>query len=423
MSNIKIIPSVLNGTISMPPSKSAAHRAILCAALARGVSVLHPIALSNDISATIKCVKALGTTVTLDGDTLTVDGSTTFQNKNAELDCGESGSTLRFMIPIAAVGGIKAHFIGHGRLPQRPIGIYLDCLPKAGVTCITEGGLPLNIIGALQGGVFEVAGNISSQFITGLLLALPLAQADSRIVLTSPLQSTGYIDMTIDTMESFGVHITPTEDGWYIKGQQHYQPQSYTIEGDWSQAAFFLAAAAFGGSVVIDNMNFNSKQGDKACAELFAQFGCQIERKNGLLTARGSKLHGIDINAENIPDLVPILACTAALCEGTTTIMGAARLRIKESDRLAAVTQNLTALGADVTELPDGLIISGKPQLHGGTISGFNDHRIVMAFAMTALKATEPVIISDRESINKSYPNFFEDYINLGGWAVNCSDK
>lgn len=417
MSDIKIMPSVLNGTVSMPPSKSAAHRAILCAALAEGISVLHPIALSNDIAATIECVKALGTTVTLNGDTLTVDGRTTFRSQKAELDCGESGSTLRFMIPIAAVGGVQARFVGHGRLPQRPIGIYLDCLPKAGVQCHTEGGLPLEIDGTLQGGTFEIAGNISSQFITGLLLALPLAKTDSRIILTSPLQSSGYIDMTIDTMKNFGVHITEEENGWTIKGQQHYQPQDYPIEGDWSQAAFFLAAAAFGGNIVIDNMNFNSKQGDKACADLFAQFGCQIQRENGLLKACGDKLNGIEINAENIPDLVPILACTAALCSGTTTITGAARLRIKESDRLSAVTQNLTALGADVTELPDGLIINGKPQLHGGSVSGFNDHRIVMAFAMTALKTNEPVIISDRESINKSYPNFFEDYTNLGGNA------
>ncbi len=417
MSDIKITPSVLNGTVSMPPSKSAAHRAILCAALAKGVSILNPIALSNDIAATIECVKALGTTVSLDGNTLTVDGRTSFHTKKAELDCGESGSTLRFMIPIAAVGGVQARFIGHGRLPQRPIGIYLDCLPNAGVSCYTEGGLPLKINGTLQGGTFKIAGNISSQFITGLLLALPLAETDSRIILTSPLQSSGYIDMTIDTMEHFGVHVTAEENGWFIKGQQYYQPQNYTIEGDWSQAAFFLAAAAFGGNIVIDNMNFDSKQGDKACVDLFTQFGCQIKQENGLLKACGNQLNGIAINAENIPDLVPILACTAALCSGTTTITGATRLRIKESDRLAAVTQNLTALGADITELPDGLIINGKPQLHGGNVSGFNDHRIVMAFAMTALKATEPIIISDKESINKSYPNFFEDYTNLGGNA------
>lgn len=417
MSNIKITPASLNGTVSMPPSKSAAHRAILCAALADGVSILHPIALSNDIAATIACVKALGTTTVLDGDTLTIDGRTTFNRKEVELDCGESGSTLRFMIPVAAAGSVNARFIGHGRLPQRPIGIYLDCLPKAGVTCRTEGGLPLEINGTLQGGTFEIPGNVSSQFITGLLLALPLADTDSTIVLTSPLESSSYVDMTIDIMKAFGVDIIVTENGWKIKGNQRYIPQNYTVEGDWSQAAFFLAAAAMGGSITIDNLNPNSKQGDKACAELFAQFGCTISQNDNKITATQNTLHGIEINAENIPDLVPILACTAAVCDGTTTITGAARLRIKESDRLAAITEGLSALGADITELSDGLIIHGKSNLHGGNVNGFNDHRIVMALAVTAIKSTEPVTISDRESINKSYPDFFEDYIKLGGNA------
>lgn len=417
MSNIKITPAPLNGTVSMPPSKSAAHRAILCAALADGISVLRPIALSNDISATIACVKALGTTVTLDGDTLTIDGRTTFNQKKAELDCGESGSTLRFMIPVAAVGSVNARFIGHGRLPQRPIGIYLDCLPNAGVVCRTEGGLPLEISGTLQGGTFEIPGNVSSQFITGLLLALPLADTDSTVVLTSPLESSSYVDMTVDIMKAFGVNVAATQNGWKIKGNQRYIPQNYAVEGDWSQAAFFLAAAAMGGSITIDNLNPDSKQGDKACAELFARFGSKISWNGNKITATQDTLHGIEINAENIPDLVPILACTAAVCDGKTVITGAARLRIKESDRLAAITEGLSALGADITELPDGLVINGRPQLHGGNVNGFNDHRIVMALAVTAIKATEPVTVSDKESINKSYPDFFEDYIKLGGNA------
>lgn len=416
MNKIRVYPGSLNGTLSMPPSKSAAHRAIICASLAKGKSIIQPVELSNDIKATIDCMKQLGAKIDIEKNVLKISGTDIFSAKNILLDCGESGSTLRFLIPVAAAGGISVQFTGHGKLPERPIGVFTDCLPKHGTECITQGGLPLQINGKLKSGVFEIPGNISSQFITGLLLALPLLDGDSEIVLTSPAQSIGYIDMTTNIMKDFGVDILKTKNGWFIKGGQHYKPKSFTVEGDWSQAAFFMAAAALGGKITIDNLDINSAQGDKECFEIYSRFGADvILEDDGRITVIHNKLRGIEINAENIPDMVPALAVTAALCEGTTTIKGAARLRIKECDRLAAMADGLSRLGADVTELEDGLIIKGISSLNGGEVKGFNDHRIVMSMAVAAVMSKEAIIISEPESINKSYPTFFEDHKKLGG--------
>ena len=416
MSSITISPSCLSGTVSVPPSKSAAHRAIICAALAKGVSHIAPVELSDDIRATVSCMEQLGASLRWDGNSLTVDGTGIFSPKSALLDCGESGSTLRFLIPVAAAGGTDASFVGHGRLPERPIGVLTDCLPSHGTDCITKGGLPLQIHGQLRGGLFEIPGNVSSQFITGLLLALPLLPEDSEIRLTSPLQSAGYIQMTLNTMKDFGVFVTPAANGWLIQGGQAYQSRSCTVEGDWSQAAFYLTAGALGGRITIDNLSLSSAQGDKACLELYRQFGAEITLEdNGAITVAPGKLRGITLNAEQIPDLVPALAVTAALCEGRTVITGAARLRIKECDRLAAMQDGLSRLGARITETPDGLIIDGVSRLKGGFAEGYHDHRIVMSMAVAAAACDGDITISDKESINKSYPTFFEEYSRLGG--------
>lgn len=416
MNSICIEPKVLNGTVSMPPSKSAAHRAIICASLAKGVSVINNVSLSNDISATVDCMRRLGADITFNGDTLVINGSHTLSVASAVLDCGESGSTLRFLIPIAAVGGVRTTFVGHGKLPQRPIGVLTDCLPLHCTECTTQGGLPLSIQGQLHNGSFAVAGNISSQFITGLLLALPLLEGDSEIVLTSELQSSDYITMTTDAMKEFGVTVRRTAQGWHIPGGQRYQPRNFKVEGDWSQAAFFMTAASLGGCITIDNLNLNSSQGDKACLELYKAFGADITvSESGAITICRNRLNALEINAQNIPDMVPALAVTAALCTGTSVIYGAERLRIKECDRLGAMAHNLKLLGADITETQDGLIINGVPELKGGHVSGFNDHRIVMSMAAASVGCRNAVTVSDKESVNKSYPSFFEDFERLGG--------
>lgn len=418
MSHVLLSPSSLCGEITVPPSKSAAHRAILCAALSRGICHIHNVAQSNDISVTMEGIRALGAQAELSGSTLTIDACGLFSRPEAEIDCGESGSSLRFFIPVAAAGGVSARFTGHGRLPQRPIGIYLDCLPPAGVSCRTEGGLPLTIQGQLRPGVFSLPGDISSQFVTGLLLALPLLKGDSRIVLTSPLESAGYVDMTLEMMGQFGVQVKRETDGYTVPGNQRYLPCDCTVEGDWSQAAFFLAAGALGKDpLTIHGLSLSSTQGDREAADLFRRFGAEVTETTSGVTVIPHSLHGIDIDAAQIPDLVPILAAVGALAEGVTRITGAGRLRIKESDRLTAIADGIRRLGGKAEELPDGLILTGVPKLSGGKAEGYNDHRIVMALSIAALRSQAPVELTDAQSIRKSYPNFFDDYNRLGGQA------
>ena len=417
MSDVKFSPFVPNGTVNVPPSKSDVHRAIICAAMANGVSRISPVALSNDIKATIGCIKALGADAVLENNVLTVDGTNMYKNKTALLDCGESGSTLRFFIPIAAVGNINATFVGKGKLPQRPIGIFTEALPKAGTVCKTEGGLPLEIKGQLKSGIFEIPGNVSSQFITGLLLALPILEGDSEIVLTSPLESVGYTAMTIRTMKQFGVNIQATEKGWHIKGGQSYKTCDYTTDGDWSQAAFFMVLGAVSGKVTVKGVAKDSTQGDKKCAEILARFGAKVTQLDNEVTVEKGKLKAITIDASQIPDLVPVLSVCAAFAEGTTKIINAERLRIKECDRLKATAELLNNLGGKVKELSDGLEITGVSSLKGGNVNGYNDHRIVMSAAVCAARSDEDITATFAMSINKSYPDFYIDYNSIGGKA------
>lgn len=417
MSDVKFSPFVPNGTVNVPPSKSDVHRAIICAAMANGVSRISPVALSNDIKATIGCIKALGADAVLENNVLTVDGTNMYKNKTALLDCGESGSTLRFFIPIAAVGNINATFVGKGKLPQRPIGIFTEALPKAGTVCKTGGGLPLEIKGQLKSGIFEIPGNVSSQFITGLLLALPILEGDSEIVLTSPLESVGYIAMTIRTMKQFGVNIQATEKGWHIKGGQSYKTCDYTTDGDWSQAAFFMVLGAVSGKVTVKGVAKDSTQGDKKCAEILARFGAKVTQLDNEVTVEKGKLKAITIDASQIPDLVPVLSVCAAFAEGTTKIINAERLRIKECDRLKATAELLNNLGGKVKELSDGLEITGVSSLKGGNVNGYNDHRIVMSAAVCAARSDEDITATFAMSINKSYPDFYIDYNSIGGKA------
>ena len=418
MSDVIIYPSTLSGKVTVPPSKSDVHRAIICAALAKGKSRIAPIAFSQDILATIDCIKSLGAKVTDDGDGIVIDSADVFSLSHAVLDCRESGSTVRFFIPVAAAGGVDAKFVGRGRLPERPLDVYTRLLPCHGVKCITEGGLPIEIRGKLTPGRFELTGGVSSQFITGLLFALPLLEGDSVIHLTSPLQSKGYIDMTISVMSRFGVKVESIDGEYRIKGGQKYIPCDYTTEGDWSQAAFFLVGGAISGSAEVCGVRRDSDQGDKEIVSLLQRFGADVCPSDTSVICRKAPLHGIDIDASQIPDLVPVLAVCAAFAEGTTRIYNAQRLRLKESDRLLAISEGLNACGASVAETDDGLIITGKDTIHGGKAEGFNDHRIVMSMAIAALRSGGGITVTDRESIAKSYPDFFEDYNSMGGKSI-----
>lgn len=416
------------GCVHIPPSKSVAHRQVLCAALSRGKCTLSHVDMSEDIKATVAAVNALGVQTRFDEEKgiLEVD-ATTLGRQNAVIDCGESGSTLRFLIPIAAALGASARFLGKGRLPQRPLGIYGELLPAHGVEFRSQGGLPLEISGKLKWGVYRLPGDVSSQFITGLLLALPLLEGDSEIVLTSHLESKGYVDLTIATLKEYGVEILETAQGWKVPGGQRYTPCDCQVEGDWSQAAFFLCMAALsptGAPVEIRGLRQDSLQGDKACVELFRRFGLRVSWHGESLSAWNPKagepfggLQGFVIDASQIPDMVPALAVCGALSRGETRIINAQRLRLKESDRLAAMAEALCAVGGKVDATADGLVIQGVPWLRGGLVQGKNDHRVVMAMAAAALRAREPLLVTDAHSIRKSYPGFFQDFTALGGSA------
>ncbi len=403
-----IYPSGISGRFTAPSSKSASHRAVLAAALAKGESRLENLAGNDDIVATVQAVSALGASVLRKGGSTVVNGIER-PPERAQIACKESGSTLRFILPVAAALGVKAVFSGEGRLPSRPIHMLLDELCRHGIVTDYTGTMPFGIAGRLQSGTYTISGGVSSQFVTGLLFALPLLEGDSEIIIEGRLESRPYVDMTVSTLRSFGVEVAETPTGYFIKGGQRYTNCIMCVEGDYSGAAFMLAAAALSGEVRCEGLLERSLQGDRAMLPLLERFGAQVTRDAGGVTVKAGPLSGIEIDAADIPDLVPVLAAVAACAKGTTIIKGAARLRIKESDRLTAVAQMLGGLGAEIAQTGDGLIITGKPALAGGEAESFGDHRIAMSAAVAALRCTGPVTVKGAECVSKSYPSFFEE--------------
>ena len=402
--DLQITPKKLSGAVTPPPSKSQAHRLLIAAALAEGTSTLHNIARSQDIEATLRCVTALGGSWTeTSPGTLTVTGIGGRRFSGGELprlDCGESGSTLRFFIPIAlavAGGGI---FTGHGRLMERPQGPYFQLFDKKGIFYEQKDGV-LTVRGALTPGEYVLPGNVSSQFFTGLLFALPLLDGVSAVVSSTEIESQAYITMTLEAMRQAGVPVAE-RPGLRSFEVLHaaYHPFAATVEADWSQAAFWYAANFLDSRVEIRDLNPDSGQGDKVVSELYWQL---------------ARPGDAEIDVSGCPDLLPPLAVMAAVRSGTTRFVNAARLRIKESDRLSTITAALTALGAEVHEEPDRLIIVGKPSLPGGTVDCANDHRIAMMAAIAATGCTGPVTVLGAECVQKSYPDFWEVYKTLGG--------
>lgn len=396
MSKVCLKNSILHGSLTPPPSKSAAHRALICSFLAGGGNV-SPVIDSNDMRATVGVIEGL-------------------KNNDSVLNCLESGSTMRFMIPVAAALGRAVTFVGEGSLLPRTLGEYMTLLSQHGVKAQSNGFLPLSISGRLQNGSYEVAGDVSSQYITGLLLALAAVEGDSAIVLKTPLQSKPYADMTVKIMADYGVNVRETEFGYLIHGPGEFIKRDYTVECDWSQAAFFLAAGAICGDVTVRGIDMSSTQGDKAVVDVLRRFGARLEIDGASVRCVKSDLTGITLNASDIPDLVPIIAVTAAFATGKTVITGAQRLRYKESDRISSVVKNLIKMGVDAAETEDGMLINGG-KAAGAELDGCGDHRIVMAFSVAALAAEGETVINGAESINKSYPGFFEDYNRFGGKA------
>lgn len=403
--DVKIIPSKLKGEVNIPSSKSMTHRALICAALARGTSVISNVTFSKDIYATIDALKRCGAKITVSGSEVTVCGIEKAP-ESADIDCCESGSTLRFMIPVTAAMGITAVYRGQGRLPERPITPYIRELSKNGIGFDYNNTMPFTVSGRLEPGIFEIEGDISSQFITGLLFALPLLDGDSEIKIMSRLESKPYADMTISCLKRFGVEIEETENGYSVKGGQKYISKNTVVEGDYSQAAFFYAANLLGSDIKINNLFDKSVQGDKKIVEII----------NGLCYNRNNTAvkNGFSVDASDIPDLVPILGVIGTFCEGRSVVYNASRLKIKESDRLSATAEAINALGGRATATDDGLIIEHSA-LTGGVADSAGDHRIAMSAAVAATICSEPVIIKNAESVEKSYPDFFKDYKKLGG--------
>ena len=419
MDIIRIEPQMLQGTVQVPPSKSVAHRAIIAAALSDGTCRISNVAMSKDIQATLDCMRKLGSMFRIN----TQKGEVTFTGRSKKplpkeitLDCGESGSTLRFLIPLALLTGRKVILTGRGRLMQRPQKPYIELFAKKGITCVQQEDC-IRLQGDLKPGLFKLPGNISSQFITGLLFALPQLQGDSEIQLTTLLESKGYVDLTLAVLRDFGIVIkNDNYRRFIIPGGQTYQSRNYTIEGDYSQAAFFLVAGALGCDVRCTGLNMESLQGDKKILELVKEAGAKLDQIDDttVQVRRTDTMHGIRIDAREIPDLVPILAVLCAFCKGESLIHSAARLRMMESDRLTATTSELRQLGANIEEGVDFLKITGTDVLSGTTVSSWNDHRIAMAAAIAACRAEGEVSITGaREAVTKSYPDFFEVYERL----------
>ncbi len=401
--DIKISPSKLSGTVEIPASKSYAHRALICAALADGNSVISGVTMSKDIEATIGAMTALGADFTVNNDSSIVVRGVNRSVSTAEIDCNESGSTLRFIIPVAAALGTKSEFFGRGRLPERPIDIYIRELSKNGIIFDYNNTMPFSIDGKLNSGVYEIEGDVSSQFITGLLFALPLLEGDSVIKLTSKLESKPYADITIECLKRFGIEVTEIDSAYIIKGGQKYHPCDLKVEGDYSQAAFFCVANALGSDVALKNLISDSAQGDKEIISIIENMNCNDELKS------------FNADCSDIPDLVPILTVLGCFGTETSVIYNAKRLKIKESNRLEAISVTLNMLGGNVKVTDDGLIIEPIKIFHGGVVDSFGDHRIVMSAAIAATKCDGDIIIKGAEAVEKSYPDFFRDYTSLGG--------
>lgn len=391
--NIKVENSYLSGKIRAIPSKSYAHRIAICNFLAGK----NPVAecgdfTSNDIAVTEKCLKDI-------------------KDGKRELDCGESGSTLRFLLPLCASLGGKFSLTGHGKLMDRPNDELFSVMQDNGVCVKKTDKIYLN--GKLTAGEYHIRGDISSQYVSGLLMALPTLKGDSRIILTTPLVSAPYVEITIEVLSAFGIKIQKTENGYFIKGGQSYSG-NVLPEGDWSNGAFFLCAGAISEEVTVTGLNKKSVQGDKYILEILLRAGANVSVNKNEITVKKSELKAFSFDAENCPDLVPISAVLASFANGVSVIKNIQRLKIKESDRIESTIAMLSAFGIKAECDGVNLIVYGG-KMTAGEVDSFNDHRIVMSSAVLALGVQGSSLIKNAQAVNKSYPTFFDDYNSLGG--------
>ena len=413
----KHVHGTLRGEVTPPPSKSQAHRLLICAALAVEPCSIVCNSVNDDIMATMRCLNALGARITFSSGVFDVQPIELV--KGGTLDCGESGSTLRFLMSVAAVLGADATFTGAGKLPQRPMGALTDVLAAHGMAFErhTSDELPVTCSGTLQGGRFTLPGNVSSQYLTGLLFALPLATVDSEIEVTGGLTSASYIDMTIDALRTAGISVERRNNIFTIKGNQQYRmPERVVVEGDWSSAAFWVVAGIIGKQpVTVCGMNNESLQGDSAIVDHLRSMGAFITVEDGRVAAVPSHLFGAELDCMDTPDLVPILSVAAAVAQGTTTFINVGRLRFKESDRLAAMKSVLASFGITSSVGEDTFTVYGGEPVALTPVESFGDHRIAMSAAILSTVAKEITTINGSGCVAKSYPSFFEDFASLGG--------
>lgn len=419
----RLEPRQLIGTIRAIPSKSEAHRALICAALADSPTQIVCPGSSDDIDATIGCLEALGARIARTSEGFDVEPISRDAAHAPVLDCRESGSTLRFMLPVAAALG-SAELTGAGRLSKRPLKPLADALRAHGAAVGSDGDLPMTVSGPLHGGMFELPGNVSSQYITGILLAAPLIPEPVSIRVSEPIESQPYVALTLRALSCFGVESEILhEEGftcYRIKpGAAFRSPGTITVGGDWSNSSFWLAAGALSREgVLVEGLELASKQADRAVMGALTLFGSHVLRATGSTASRSSDLRAATIDVSSCPDLVPAIAPIAALAPGRSIICGVRRLRFKESDRLASISSALNSLGAQVEVAEDALVFEGVERFTGGEVDAANDHRIAMMAAIAATCADAPVIIHGAECVAKSYPRFFDDYAELGGSVI-----
>ena len=421
---VKIKPKKLGGTIPIPPSKSYSHRAIIAAALAtsnkdKEVSRIDNLKYSVDITTTTEIMENWGANIEIGEDFEIIKGNSGIVNpKDEYTQCNESGSTIRFLIPIGLSSNNKIVFDGKGKLVERPLDSYYKIFDEQGIKYSNNNGwLPLNVDGQLKPGKYEIEGNISSQYITGLLYALPLLNGDSELRINKTLESKGYIDLTLEILEMSGIKVVNNNyKSFFIKGNQKYNPFDYVIEGDYSQVAFWIVAGILGSEIKCLHVKKESLQGDREIIEIVQRMGANVEIFDDYIIVKPSQTYGTVIDISQCPDIGPILTVLAALSKGETKIINAERLRIKESDRITSIKTELNKLGANVEEVGDSLVINGVERLTGSAeLSAWNDHRIAMSLAIASIKCDGEIVIDEAESVKKSYPHFWEDFKKMGG--------
>ena len=414
-----IPPGARTGRVHIPASKSQAHRLLICASLGEEKTEVVCDGISADIAATAKCLRALGAQIKETETGFLVSPIKKVPEGRCDLYCGESGSTLRFLLPIVGALGAQAAFHREGRLPQRPLVPLNGVLTVHGMT-LTEDGDLLLCSGRLEAGEYEIAGNVSSQYISGLLMALPRLRADSTLTVTGKLESAAYVAMTEDALRLSGIEFPKSGSTYAISGGQKSRlPARTVVEGDWSNAAFFLCMGALSKEgVTVEGLNLQSSQGDRGVLDVLRAFGAEVTERGDAVTVRRGALHGVTIDASPIPDLIPVLSVVASVAEGETKVENAYRLRLKESDRLKSTANLLRALGGQVEEKEDGLVITGVPALHGGAVETQNDHRLAMSAATAACAAAGEITVDNDGCVAKSYPRFWEDFASLKGESL-----